>query len=87
MNTEIMNNVEEVTEMTMEVAENVCDADNGFVKGLIGGAAMALLVEQGVKLAIKGVKKYKAKKYIEAEVVEVNDTEDDEVEEDSKKVK
>lgn len=82
MNTEIMNNIEEATELATDVTVDVggLNIDN-FIKGLAVGTVVTLLVEHGPKLVIKGVKKLRSKKYIEAEVVEVTDA----VVEESKK--
>lgn len=87
METEIMNNIEEVTEVATNVVDEVVKADNGFGKGVAVGTGFGLLLAGGIKLAVKGIKKYKAKKYIEAEVVEVTGEATDEVEKESKKDK
>lgn len=80
MNTEIINNVEEVAEVATEVFEEVTKTDGGFWKGFASGAGVTIAVLGGVKLVITGIKKRKSKTYIEAEVVELKNDEEDEVE-------
>lgn len=80
MNTEIMNNIEEVTEMATETMENVIEiADNGFGKGVAVGVGAGLLIAGGIKLVVAGVKKLKAKKNAPVEAIEVELVEDDSV--------
>lgn len=87
MNTEIMNNIEEVTEVATNVVDDVMKVDNGFGKGVAVGTGIGLAVAGAIKLVVTGIKKHKAKKYIEAEVVDVTEEADDEVEKESKKNK
>lgn len=78
MNTEIMNNIEEVTEMTTNVVEDVATTvTDNFGKGVAVGTGLGLFAAGLITLAVKGFKKYKGKKYIEAEVVDVPDVEED----------
>ena len=71
MSTEIMNNIKEVTEMATETMEDVMEnVDNGFGKGVAVGVGAGLLIAGGVKLAVAGVKKLKAKKNVQIEAVE-----------------
>lgn len=78
MNTEIMNNIEEVTEVTTNMVEDVATTvSDNFGKGVAVGTGLGLLAAGLIKLAVTGFKKYKGKKYIEAEVVEVPDDEED----------
>lgn len=69
MNTEIMNNIEEVTEMGTNVVEEVVKS-NDFGKGVAVGTGVGLLIAGGIKLVVTGIKKYKSKHYIEAQVIE-----------------
>lgn len=83
MNTEIMNNIEEVTEMATEnVVENV---DNGFGKGMAVGVGAGLLIAGGIKLAVTGIKKFKAKKNAKNAIIEVEFNKDSTQEETESK--
>lgn len=74
MNTEIMNNIEEITEATTDmVADVTTKVTDNFGKGVAFGTGLGLLAAGLIKLAVTGIKKHKGKKYIEAEVVEVQD--------------
>lgn len=74
MNTEIMNNIEEVTEATTDMVVDVTTTvTDNFGKGVAVGTGLGLFAAGLITLVVKGVKKYKGKKYIEAEVVEVQD--------------